>query len=152
SDGWRFSFRKSSMSRAEPALDQGVDRIDAVDPADLLPLVFASWLVANRHLENPPSGAQQLRGNLGFEVETDAAQPNAVERRAPEHLVGGLHVGEPGAEEDIGQDGEELVGNTTPEGDTGGRLQETRAVDDVGAPVENRCEQPPVLVRIELEI
>src|SRR4051794_11276609 len=137
---------------AHPALDQRIDRVDAVDPADLLAFVLAPRLVADRHLENAAPRSQHLRGDFRLEIETDAAEPDAVERLTPEHLVRGLHVGEPPPEQHVRQHRQEAVRDPALERDTDRRREKARTVDDVGAAVEDRREQAAVLVRVELEI
>src|SRR6266853_731467 len=65
---------------AEPAFQQGVYGIDAVDPANLLALVDPTRVVGNRHLDDGVSGQQQLGGQLRLEVKADAPQFDALER------------------------------------------------------------------------
>src|SRR5256885_17159385 len=92
----------SQAANAESALHQCVDGVDAIRPPDLLPLVNPARLIADRHLDNPSSREQELRRQLGFEVETYAAKPNPVERVTAKHFVRRFHIGEPCAEQDVG--------------------------------------------------
>src|SRR5262245_27080345 len=57
------SFRKT-------ILEEDLNRAEAVAPADLLALRAAARLEADRQLEDRMAGAQQLGGNLRFDVET----------------------------------------------------------------------------------
>ena len=93
-----------------------------------------------------------LAVTLGLEVEADAAEADALDHLTFEHLVGGFHVGEPPAEQDVGQHRQETVGEPAAQRDAIAGIEEARTVDDIGAAVENRREQTAVLVRIELQI
>src|ERR1051325_5853130 len=95
---------QSSSPAGKAALDEGVDGVEAVGPADLLALVDPPRAVADRHLHDATACQQEVCGRLGLEFDTYAAQPHAVERLALEHLVGGLHVGEPGQEQHVGHE------------------------------------------------
>src|SRR5204863_6036619 len=95
---------------------------------------------------------QQLRGQLRLEVEADAAQADAVQRLAPEHLVGRLHVAETRAEQEVRKPRQSLVGDARLERNRSSRSKEPRAVDDVRVPRENRREQAAVFLRVELEV
>src|SRR5436190_6610185 len=139
-------------SRAQAALDQRVDRVDAIDPANLLSFILATRLVPDGDFQNPAPGPEHLGRDLGLEIEAHAAEADAIERFPFEHFVGRLHVGQPRAEQNIGQHREETIGETPPESDVAGRGQEPRAVDDLRTPFEDRGQQPSVLVRIELEV
>ena len=79
-------------------------------------------------------------------------QADALKRFPSHHLVGRFHVGQAPAEQDVGQHGEEPVGRARLERDPAGRHQEARAIDDVGASLDDRREELRVLVRIELEV
>src|SRR4051812_21748325 len=94
-----------SRSHAHTALHQYVDGVEAVGPSHFLPFIDAARVVAHRHLVDAAAGQEQLRRQLRLEIEADAAQPDAVERRAAEYLVGGLHVGQSRPEHHVGQRG-----------------------------------------------
>src|SRR5262245_14126134 len=143
---------QSSSSAGKAALEEGVDGVEAVGPADLLALVDAPRVVADRDFDDAAPREQEVGGELRLEVEADAAEPHAVERLAPEHLVGGLHGGEPREEPGVGHEGQEQVPEARAQREAGVGPQEARAVDDFGAALENRREQVAVLRRIELEV
>src|SRR5687768_10698330 len=65
---WRN--RSGGRSFCESVLEQHLDGAHAVAPADLLALRAAARLEANRQFENRVTGAQQLRGDFGLDVET----------------------------------------------------------------------------------
>src|SRR5437016_1524250 len=56
----------------EAAFEEHVDRVDAVDPPDLLALLDAPRVVSDGYFHDPVSAEQQLRGQLRLEVEADA--------------------------------------------------------------------------------
>ena len=68
------------------------------------------------------------------------------------HLVAGLHVGEPAAEQQVGHAGQHLVGENRQPRRVGAPGEEPRPVDDARAAVENRLHQLGQLRRIELEV
>ena len=75
----RAALREDPPSPScQPALEQRVDRVDAVDPAHLLAFVRRARVVGDRDFDDAAAGAEQPRGQLGLDVEADAAQPEAL--------------------------------------------------------------------------
>src|SRR5262245_9993957 len=66
----RLRLAHYAASFPEAILEEDLNRAKAVTPADLLALGAAARLEPNRQLEDRVSGAQQLRRNLRFDVET----------------------------------------------------------------------------------
>src|SRR5262245_49081896 len=93
--------------------EQCVDGVNAVGPPDLLSLIHAARVIADRDFDDSPSREQELRRQLGLEVEADTTKPDALDDVAAEYFVGRLHVGEPRAEEDVGERGEQPVAETS---------------------------------------
>src|SRR5215471_10578029 len=136
----------------KPRLYERIDRIDAIGPSDLLTLVYTPGVVTDRHFDDPSFGEQELRGQLGLEVEADAAKTDAVEHMASKHFVRRLHVGQPRAEQHVRKCREQSVAEPGPKRDACRGLEKARAVHDVGLAGENRRNQPSVFLRIELEV
>src|SRR4029079_11213024 len=86
----------------EAVLDEGPPRDEAVAPGDLLALVDLASGVRDRHLVDPDAAAQDLRRDLGLELEARRPQGDAVEHRTVEELVTRLHVGERRVVEHVG--------------------------------------------------
>ena len=132
--------------------EQDLDRAHAVAPADLLALRAAARLEADRQLENRMAGAQQLRGDLGLDVEAVRFEIERLRDVARHHLVAGLHVGEPAAKQHVGDAGQHLVGDDRQPRRVRTAGEEARAIDDARAAIEDRLRQLRQLRRIELEV
>jgi len=98
------------------------------------------------------AGAEQPGGDFRFEVEAHGTKANRSHDVALEDFVGGFHVGQAAAEEDIGQHRERAVGEPGSARKAFRRIQESRSVDHVALTGENRSKQFPVLFGVQLEI
>src|SRR5436190_243353 len=146
------SARAGARRPANATLDQRVDGIDSVIPADLLPLVGAPRIVVDRNFVNALARQQHLRRELGLEIESDATQPDLLEDFAAKRLVRRFHVGEAGAEQHVGEAGQEPVGGTCPQWNAAGPAKKSGAVYHRRAILEDGRDQPRVILRVELEI
>ena len=88
--------------RDHAASQERVDGVDAVGPRDLLALVLPTRVVGDRQLANLEPGLQDPRRDLGLDVKAHATQGDGLEHVAAEHLVGGLHIGQPRRKQDVG--------------------------------------------------
>src|SRR5690242_7650876 len=75
---WRASYQLPVQPN-KTALQQHVHRVEAVGPANLLSLFGSPGIVPDRHLDDPAARAEEVRGQLGLEVEPDRPQPDAVQ-------------------------------------------------------------------------
>src|SRR4029077_16665682 len=81
-------------------------------------------------------------GDFGFEAEAVGANLNALQDFLAKNLVASLHVGEFQVGEDVGEQGEEFVGDVVPEIVHALRAAEKAgAEDDIRATVEEGLEQ-----------
>src|SRR5258708_4395243 len=91
--------------------------------------------------------------DFGFEAEAVGANLNALQYFLAKNLVASLHVGEFQVGEDVGEQGEEFVGDVVPEiVDALRAAQEAGAEDDVGAAVEDGLEQLGIVAGVVFEI
>src|SRR6476646_10600731 len=79
--------RKASVTDA--VLDQRPERRHAVVPRDLLALVELAAGVRDRHLVDTHAAFQDLRRDLGLDVEAVGRQRELVEQAAVDELVAG---------------------------------------------------------------
>jgi hypothetical protein len=91
------------------------------------------------HFDDAVSVLRQLPRDLRLEIETHAAQSNALQNFAPENLVRGLHIRQPRAEQEIRQGREKTIRQARAKWNpTLARVQKTRSIDDVRLAIDNR--------------
>src|SRR5262249_48327172 len=94
----------------EAIADEHADGLQPVEPADLLALFLGARHVAHRHLDDGDLLPPEERDDLGAELELLAAQAQAAQELAVEHLVTGGLVGDVDAVEHIGQRRQQAIG------------------------------------------
>ena len=95
-----------------------------------------------------------LRRQLRLDAEAVAVQRRLLEDVGPDRLVAGLHVGQVDVVEDVGQPGQELVGDAVPvEQDLPlARGGEARSEHRVGLALEDRRDQRGIVGRVVLQV
>src|SRR5213593_3442691 len=140
------------LERHEAIFEQHGNRYEPVPPADLFAAGDATRVVLHGDLPDCVAQAQQLGRDLGFEVEAVRLDAKARQDLGAAAFVTGLHVGDHGPVEQVGESREGPVGPIGRGGGPGPTRQEPRAVYDVGLPIEHGGDHLQDLLRVELEI
>src|SRR6266550_8966429 len=93
--------RVTRPSVPEAVLEERPQCRESVAPRDLLALVELTPGVRDRYLVDPDAALENLRGDLGFDVETIRLELHVVDEIAIEQLVARLHVGERRVEQHV---------------------------------------------------
>src|SRR5450759_2542190 len=90
---------------------------ESVFHADLLALRIIARVEGYGHLINPHVSFQHLGGKLGLKIKTAGVQRDVFDYLPPEYFVPGFHITKDVVIENIGDEGEPLVGHHVPEKD-----------------------------------
>ncbi len=129
-----------------------VDALDAVLGAHFLAVFDSAREVGHGNFLDPVAQAANLGGDFGLEFETPAREAHAANHFAAEDFVAGVQVGDAAAEEEIADPGHHAIAEIRDAPGSVATGGEARAIDHVGAPVENRSEQRGNVLDVELEI
>ena len=121
----------------ESVLDQRPYCGETIAPGNLLAFRGASPRVGNRNFNDAQSAFEKFGSNFRFEVKPIAFNPDPLNRLPPEELVAGLHVGDGGAVEEVGDPGQEQVTQSVQRGHVLALTGETGAIDHIGSTVQN---------------
>src|SRR5688500_12533691 len=101
------AVRTSSLGEA--VLDEDPERDHTVAPRNLLALFVTTPVVRDWHLVHAVPALEDLRRYLRLDAEAVAVERKRPEHFDPHRFVAGLHVGQRGVVEDVGQKGEEPI-------------------------------------------
>src|SRR5262249_4532546 len=140
----------------QPVADDAEERLKSVFQTDLLALFVGAPRVADRDFVDPPGWVAMpgdLGGHLRLKAEAVRFELQVGQHLAAEDLVAGLHVREIEVGEHVRQRGQGLVGHVVPEIQHAMALaDESRAINDVGPPLQDRLEQPRIFRRVIIQI
>jgi hypothetical protein len=145
-------LRESRVEEAE--LEQQPHRLRPVAPTDVLALGVRAAVIRDRDLIDPGARLCQARGELRFDPEPLAAEPQILEDVCPHRLVTGLHVREVQVVEDVGEPREDPVPEGVPvqEHPPLRTRRESRAEDRVGSVLHDRLQEPRELRRVVFQV
>src|SRR5262245_60145655 len=151
------TFPRSRKRRGlveQPEAEDAPESAEGVLQTDLLAFLVGAAGVADRDLEDAPApAAGDPRRDLRLESEPGRLQANSLQHLAAEDLVARFHVGQVEVCHHVRQHGQDAVGDGMPEVEHAMALaDEARAVDDVGAALDDRLQESWILRGIVFEI
>src|SRR4051794_16944004 len=142
--------RAGSVGKAE--LGKRPQRRETVAPSDLLALVELATGVGDRDFVDADLPLQDLRGDLGLDVEAVAPQAEVGHELPVDELVTRLHVGERRVVQHVGDQREETVADPVEEEHVAAFAGEPRAVHDARLAAQHRRHELRPVLGVVLEV
>ena len=125
----------------------------AVFPGDFFSFLVGAARVGDRNFVDAPTVFGDFGCDFGFEAEAVGANLDALQYFLAKNFVAGFHVREFQVGGDVGEQGEEFVGDVVPEiVDALRAAEKAGAEDDIGPAVEDRLEQLGIVAGVVSEI